>query len=143
MTDGVDNALPDVFGEGSRTSFTELLEIVRNSDAIIFPVYLDTENEEVKRHRTPRSAFAIARNQLNILAEACGTRLYRANRVEDLKDAYKTVIRDLGRVYSIGYRPSNLIKDGKWRSVAVQLVERHDVTALTKLGYFAKASAGQ
>ncbi|HEY6119099.1 MAG TPA: VWA domain-containing protein, partial [Pyrinomonadaceae bacterium] len=52
MTDGIDNALPGIFGEGSATPFPDLLRIVRDSDALIFPIYLDTEEEEVKRHRT-------------------------------------------------------------------------------------------
>jgi len=37
MTDGVDNALPDVFGDGSVTSFTELMDLVRGSDTLVFP----------------------------------------------------------------------------------------------------------
>ncbi|HEY0385206.1 MAG TPA: VWA domain-containing protein, partial [Pyrinomonadaceae bacterium] len=41
MTDGVDNALPNVDGDGSTTTFRELLETVRQSDAIVFPIYLD------------------------------------------------------------------------------------------------------
>jgi VWFA-related protein len=137
MTDGVDNALPDVFGEGSRTSFEDLLTIVRASDTIVFPIYLDTESEEVKRHRTPRSAFALARDQLAQLAEACGSRFYRANKLKDLDDVYEEVIGDLSRVYSIGYRPSNSLRDGRWRSVTVQILDRRDVTARTKQGYYA------
>lgn len=139
MTDGVDNALPDVFGEGSRTTFDELLSVVRVSDTIVFPIYLDTENEEVKRHRTPRSAFALARAQLAQLAEACGSRLYRANKLTDLDEVYKQVIGDLGRVYSIGYRPSNTLRDGKWRSVSIQIPDHREVTARTKHGYYAKS----
>src|SRR5688500_4989362 len=54
MTDGVDNALPDVFGEGSRTTFAEVLDRISRSDTIIFPIYLDTEAELVKRNRVPR-----------------------------------------------------------------------------------------
>src|SRR5437660_2335583 len=42
MTDGVDNALPDVFGDGSVTTFAELIEIVRRSDTIVLPICLDT-----------------------------------------------------------------------------------------------------
>src|SRR5439155_18924912 len=49
MTDGVDNALPDVFGDGSVTSFDELMEIVRRSDTIVLPIYLDTEKESNRR----------------------------------------------------------------------------------------------
>ncbi|HEY6233135.1 MAG TPA: VWA domain-containing protein [Pyrinomonadaceae bacterium] len=139
MTDGVDNALPDVFGEGSSTSFEKLLQIVRDSDAIVFPIYLDTEDEEYKRHRTPRSAFALAREQLGQIAAASGTRLFRAQKLKDLDDVYEQVIGDLGRIYSIGYRPSNSQRDGKWRSVAVRVHDGHDVAVRTKPGYFARA----
>ena len=142
MTDGVDNALPDVYGEGSRTNFVELLDIVRHSNTILFPIYLDTENEEVRRHRTPKSAYPIARDQLARLAEACGTTVYRANKLKDLDAVYQQVIRDLGTVYSIGYRPSNTLRDGRWRTVTVQLLDYHEVSARTKRGYFAKAVDG-
>lgn len=139
MTDGVDNALPDVFGPGSQTSFDQLLRIVRTSETIVFPIYLDTEDQEYQRHRTPRSTFALAREQLGQLAEACGSRLYRANKLKDLDAVYKQVIGDLGRIYSIGYRPSNVLRDGKWRSVNVQIQERQDVTARTKQGYYSRS----
>src|SRR5438045_2603935 len=45
MTDGVDNALPDVIGDGSSTSFEELMEIMRRFETIVLPIYLDTEKE--------------------------------------------------------------------------------------------------
>ena len=139
MTDGVDNALPDVFGDGSQTSFDQLLYLVRASESIVFPIYLDTEDEEYKRHRTPHSAFALARAQLGQLAAASGSRLYRANKSKDLDDVYHQVIGDLGRIYSIGYRPSNSLRDGKWRSVTVQIHDRQDVTARTKQGYYSRS----
>jgi Ca-activated chloride channel family protein len=143
MTDGVDNALPDVFGPGSQTSFDELLQLVRTSETIVFPIYLDTEDEEYKRHRTPRNAFVLSREQLGQLAQACGSRLYRANKLKDLDDVYKQVIGDLGRIYSIGYRPSNTSRDGRWRSVSVQISDRQDVVARTKQGYYPLTAANQ
>jgi VWFA-related protein len=138
MTDGVDNALPDVYGDGSRTSFDELLTIVRTSQTIVFPIYLDTEKDEVKRNPAGRAAYAIARDQLAELAQACGSAFYRANKLKDLDDVYKQVIGDLSRVYSIGYRPSKTLRDGKWRSISVQIADRHDVIARTKEGYYAR-----
>jgi hypothetical protein len=51
------------------------------------------------------------------------------------------VIGDLGRIYSIGYRPSNPLRDGKWRSVTIQIHDRPDVTARTKQGYYSKSLA--
>lgn len=138
MTDGVDNALPDVFGDGSVTPFEELVKIVRDSDVLVFPIYLDTEKEEVKRRRTPRAAYGIARGHLEQLAQACGTVVYRAAELKDLDKVYAQVIRDLGTVYSIGYRPTNAARDGSWRAVEVRIQERQELTARTKSGYHAR-----
>jgi VWFA-related protein len=139
MTDGVDNALPGIFGEGSRTPFADLLDHARASDVIVLPVYLDTEKEEVQRHRSTASAYSLAREQLTQLAEIGGTRVYLAKKLKDLDRVYEQVINDLGTVYSLGYKPTNTSRDGKWRSVAVQLVGRSGLSARTKPGYFTKA----
>ena len=138
MTDGVDNALPDIDGEGSRVPFEVLLERIRNSESIVFPIYLDTEEENVKRYNYPRSAYATAREQLGQIANVCGTPMYRAARLSDLDTIYAQVVRDLSTVYSIGYRPTNKTLDGKWRSVEVRLATRTDIFARTKRGYYAK-----
>ena len=138
MTDGIDNALPDVPGPGSTLPFDGLLEKIRNSDSIIFPIYLDTEEENVKRYHVPRAAYAQAREQLGQIATVCGTTLYRAAKLKDLDTVYAQVVRDLTTVYSIGYRPSNKSLDGKWRSVEVQLLNRPELFARTKRGYYAK-----
>jgi VWFA-related protein len=138
MTDGIDNALPDVPGPGSRIPFERLLNKIRNSETIVFPIYLDTEEENVKRYHVPREAYAQAREHLGQIASACGTPMYRANRLSDLDTVYAQVVRDLSTVYSIGYRPTNKSLDGKWRSVEVHLTNRSDVFARTKRGYYAK-----
>ena len=63
MTDGVDNALPGVFGEGSATTFEDLLKIVQRSDAIVLPIYLDTEKKEYKLNSL-KDAYALARKDI-------------------------------------------------------------------------------
>lgn len=139
MTDGVDNALPGIFGEGSQTTFAELLKRVRASDVVLFPVYLDTEKEEVKRHRSTAMAYAMAREHLTQLADTGGTKVYPAKDLKDLDAVYNQVIKDLGTVYSLGYKSSNTLRDGKWRAVAVQVIRRTGVIARTKRGYFSRA----
>ena len=138
MTDGIDNAIPDVPGPGSRLPFEMLLARIRDSETIVFPIYLDTEEENVKRYHVPRAAYAQAREQLGQIANVCGTPMYRAARLEDLEAVYAQVVRDLSTVYSIGYRPTNKSLDGKWRSVEVHLIKRTDLFARTKRGYYAK-----
>jgi len=138
MTDGVDNALPGINGEGSKLSFEGLLEHIRNSESIIFPIYLDTEKDNVKRFHEPSSAYETAREQLGQIANLCGTQMYKANRLSDLDGVYERVVRDLSTVYSIGYSPTNKSLDGKWRSLEVLLTKRGDLFARTKRGYYAK-----
>ena len=128
MTDGVDNALPDVFGHGSTTTFAELIEIVRRSESIVLPIYLDTE-KEAGQHGTPKSAYVLARQELAEIASESGNVVYSARKVNDLNRAYAQVMRDLSTVYSIGYRPANRARDGSWRAVAVQLVGRPELVA--------------
>ena len=137
MTDGVDNALPGVFGDGSVTTFAELIDVVRRSDTVVLPIYLDTVKEG-RHNGTPVSAYALAQQQLSELASVSGNTVYQARKVEDLNGVYAQVIRDLSTVYSIGYRPANRVRDGSWRAVAVQLVGRPDLVVRARRGYYAK-----
>ena len=138
MSDGVDNALPDVPGPGSQTSYEQLLEMVRSSEAIVIPIYLDTEREMIKQRRVTGAAYGLARQQLTELAAESGSLLYRAREVEDLRGVYEQVMRNLGTVYSIGYQPKNRLRDGSWRNVSVRLVNRPDLSARSKRGYYAR-----
>lgn len=138
MTDGVDNALPDVTGEGSSTSFEDLIGVVRRTDAIVLPIYLDTEKEGVSHHRMPASAYALARQHLDQLAAESGNVVYRARKVKDLEGVYARAIHDLSTVYSLGYRSTNRLRDGAWRPVTVQIFGHPDLAVRSKKGYYAK-----
>lgn len=135
MTDGVDNALPDVFGDGSQTTFEEMMEVLRRSDTIVMPIYLDTEKESNPRS-TPPAAYATARKQLAMLAAESGNTVYQARKLKDLEGVYEQVIRDLSTVYSIGYRPANRGRDGAWHSLGVQLVGHPDLAVRARRGYY-------
>lgn len=137
MTDGVDNALPGVFGDGSAASFEDLLKIVRPSDTIVLPIYLDTEKEADSRGML-KAAYALARQELAMLAAESGNVIYQARKVKDLEGVYDQVMRDLSTVYSIGYRPTNRVRDGSWREIAVQLLGHADLAARAKRGYYGK-----
>ena len=135
MTDGVDNALPGVYGDGSKTTFDQLLENVRRLDTIVMPVYLDTEREANPRS-TPPGAYSMARDQLAMLAAESGNTMYRADKLRDLNKVYAEVIRDLSTVYSIGYRPANRVHDGAWHTVTLQLPGYPDLEVRSKRGYY-------
>lgn len=138
MTDGVDNSIGWPQQYPSRTSYEELLRRVQESDVIIYPVYLDTEDEMVyRRRRESAESYAIARRQLAQLAEQTGGTLYRAATVYDLAGVYERVASELRTVYSLAYSPLDARHDGSWRTLRVT-VHRSDVKVKSRRGYYAR-----
>ena len=142
MSDGLENALSYggwFLGDqyGSDISFANLLEAVRKTDEIIIPIYLDTESDSSYSSAYSKRLYQNARNTLALLAQESGGFYYRARRIEDLNGVYDQVINDLGKVYSIGYKPTNEKRDGSWRRVEIQLNNRPDLTARSRPGYYA------
>ncbi len=135
MTDGVDNALAGG-REGSEISFADLLEAVRKNDELIIPIYLDTERDRVFNSFGKR-LYENARKTLALLAQESGGPYYTARKIGDLNGVYDQVINDLGKVYSIGYKPTNNTRDGSWRSVQVQIPDHPDLSPRFRPGYYA------
>lgn len=140
MTDGVDNALGSYGGNGigSKISFADLLESVRHHDALVVPIYLDTEHDRGYFADADRRTYTNARNTLGMLAFESGGLYYSARKVEDLNGVYEQVIEDLSKVYSIGYRSSNEKRDGSWRTVDIGIAGHPDLKTRTRPGYYAK-----
>ena len=137
MTDGVDGLLaPKARMYGSKTSLAELVEQVRQTDALIVPIYLDTEKDF--GYPAIRDSYENARRALNLLAQESGGSYYRAGKISDLNGVYEQVINDLGKVYSLGYKPTNATRDSTWRQVQVSIVNRTDLIARTRPGYYAQ-----
>jgi len=134
LTDGADNALTGTLGRGSKTAFSELVEAVRQSDALVIPIYVDTEHDDPFSH----NVYDSARRTLSMLADESGGLFYKAKKLSDLNGVYAQVIEDLGKVYSLGYKPSNDRRDGLWREVKVRIRDRPDLSARARPGYYAR-----
>ena len=140
MTDGVDNALGTFnlgYAAGSRISFADLVELVRQHDALIVPIYLDTEDRDSYFGDSGRRTYANARNTLAMLALESGGLYYGARKVEDLNGVYEQVIDDLSKVYSIGYRSTNEKRDGSWRGVNIEIPGHPELKTRARPGYYA------
>lgn len=130
MSDGMDGAMVSSMG-GSKTAFANLVEQVGQTDALIIPIYLETE---VYLGGIAENA----RRSLNLLAQESGGSYYHARKLSDLNGVYEQVINDLGKVYSLGYKPTNATRDGSWRTVQVSIVNRTDLVTRTRPGYYAQ-----
>jgi VWFA-related protein len=137
MSDGVDGALFRTGSPaGSQMTFADLVEKVRQTDTLIVPIYLDTE--EHYGNSLVKDEYENARRTLNLLANESGGTYYRARKLSDLNGVYEQVINDLGKVYSLGYKPTNAARDGTWRSVQVSIANRTDLVARARPGYYAQ-----
>ncbi|PYT08484.1 MAG: hypothetical protein DMF60_04695, partial [Acidobacteria bacterium] len=116
MTDGVDSSLDRYNPMQTRVSFNQLARRLEESDVIVFPIYLDTEYEEVfERGNSTSEAYAIARDQLERIAELTGGQAFKAEKFGDLSGVYKQVAAAIRTVYSVGYYPTNAERDGTFR----------------------------
>ncbi len=137
MSDGADGALARTGPlQGSKITFANLLQNVRQTDTLIVPIYLDTEADY--GYKSLKQEYENARLTMNLLAQESGGNYYRARRLSDLNGVYEQVINDLGKVYSLGYKPATGTREGDWRAVQVSIVNRPDLIARTRPGYYAQ-----
>jgi VWFA-related protein len=138
MTDGVDSSLDRFDPLPSRVSYNQLARRLEETDALVFPIYLDTEFDEVfKGGRSSSESYAIARMQLERLAEITGGQAFRAETGDDLSGVYKQVAAAIRTIYSVGYYPLRSERDGSFHRVRVA-VNRPDAAVRTRRGYYAK-----
>jgi VWFA-related protein len=151
LTDGVDNSLLESSYEPSRHSFDELLERVMESDATIYPIYLNPEEARLlqrladptlsdARHESVRRKIQpdlTAHRQLEQLAEETAGTVFVAQDESDLDGVYQKVAQELRLIYTLAYAPKNLDRDGKYRKLTVQ-VKRDGTIVKARRGYYAK-----
>ncbi len=136
MSDGLDGSVPGVQGDGSKLPYGEMLSRIREFDGVLYTLWLNTEYEALNPLDTQPEAFDMGNQRMKEMAEAGGGVFYQVERLQDLAGAYERVVADLGTVYSLAYRPTNKIRDGKWRAVRVTLNLPFAV-ARGKHGYYA------
>lgn len=137
MSDGADGALAQAGSQrGSTITFADLLEQVRQTDVLIVPIYLDTEFN--MGNPFIEGEYENARRTLKLMADESGGSYYKARKLEDLKGVYDQVINDLGKVYSLGYKPSNPTRDGSWRNVQISIANRPELITRARPGYYAQ-----
>jgi Ca-activated chloride channel family protein len=77
---------------------------------------------------------------LSDLSEETGGRLFRVDDLADMGDIAVKISTELRNQYVLGYHPSSMQRDGKWRKVKVKLVPPQGLPPLTvhaRTGYYA------
>jgi VWFA-related protein len=161
FTDGFDNQLEGPNSEGSRTPFSQLYRRIQEIEPIIYTIQLDTgspspsrlspaplppglgwpppwqRSEPAPERPSKRAMYETARQQLYMIAEQTGGRMYHLTSVENLSPAYTEIAQDLSARYQLAYNPINAAHDGRWRQIRVQVKGRPDAVTRTRKGYYA------
>ncbi|HVG32162.1 MAG TPA: VWA domain-containing protein [Pyrinomonadaceae bacterium] len=111
----------------SEASMEKALAMALSANATIFTV--DMSSPALSPVDRLRGA-----GTLRILANKSGGRYIETPGGEALREAFTGIVQELGKQYTIAYRPSNRTRDGRWRTVAVKLQDSN-LKARTRQGY--------
>ena len=119
-----------------------LIRVLSRSDAqgvTIYPLALPTGDPARLADPTARqiAMFKAARTRLQLVADRTGGTLNTINRLEDMGKLYALVAADLRTLYTIEYQPTNDKRDGKWRSIKIN-VANPELISRSRQGYFAR-----
>jgi Ca-activated chloride channel family protein len=125
-----------LLSDGEDTSsllpFEEVLDLAKRSETAIYAIGLRSTDGP----GTGSKGFKEAEFVLRQFAQETGGRTYFPTQVSELAAIYGQISDELSSQYTVGYTSRNGRRDGSWRRVVVR-VARPNLTARTKLGYFA------
>jgi Ca-activated chloride channel homolog len=119
-----DRLLKDCQDDGRLTLSTKQLQRYRQ---VFFPRarpedYVDfCQMGQFERMQISRDLYKLARREMDELAKGSGGRNFLAASLQDARAAFARVATEIGTQYSLGYYPTNKARDGKFRSIRVEV----------------------
>jgi Ca-activated chloride channel family protein len=125
-----------VLSDGEDTSsllpFEEVLDLAKRSETAIYAIGLRAGEGP----GTSAKGFKEAEFVMRQFSQETGGRSFFPNQLSDLATVYGQISDELSSQYTVGYTSKNPKRNGAWRRVVVRIA-RPNLTARTKLGYFA------
>jgi VWFA-related protein len=91
-----------------------------------------------ERMSISRSLYNLARTEMNDLSKSSGGRSFVAATLADARAAFARVAADIGTLYSLGYYPTNKARDGKFRTIHLEVRGVREKTQIrSRDGYYA------
>jgi len=128
-----------LLSDGEDTSsllpFEEVLDLAKRSETAIYAIGLRSDEVQSGGAKSFKEAEFVLRQ----LSQETGGRSFFPNQLSDLATVYGQISDELSSQYTVGYTSRNPKRDGTWRRVVVR-IDRPNLTARTKQGYFAPTS---
>jgi len=127
ISDGGDNH--------SRYTENEIKSLVKEADVMIYAIGIyDRYASAIEERLGPQL--------LSDITELTGGRAFTIDNPNDLADVATKIGVELRNQYVLGYRPSRIVRDGKWRKIKVKLLPPKGLPPLrvyARTGYYAPA----
>lgn len=134
-----DAQIPTALKPETNETLRRVLDRADAQGVTIYPLALPTGDPARLADPTPRqiAMYTAARSRLQLVADRTGGTLNSIRRLEDMATLYALVAADLRALYTIEYQPTNEKRDGKWRTIKVD-VDQPELIPRARQGYFAK-----
>nr|AIA13189.1 VWFA-related Acidobacterial domain [uncultured bacterium] len=119
--------LSDGYDTKSSASMDKALAAAASAGVTIYTVDM---TPETARPEARAQASGVLRN----FAGKSGGRYIKTPGGQELREAFGSIIEELGNQYTLAYRPTNRTRDGRWREIDVKLA-RTELTTRTRKGY--------
>lgn len=93
-----------------------------------------------ERMQISRQLYNLARQEMSELARSTGGKTFNAASLQDARAAFAQVADDIGTQYSLGYYSTNKARDGRYRSIRVEVRGVKDAQVRAREGYQAPKS---
>ena len=120
--------LSDGYDTKSSASMDKALAAAYSAGVTIYTV--DMSSPETSSVQARAQAAGTLRN----FAGKSGGRYISTPGGQALREAFNSILEELGNQYTLAYRPSNRARDGRFREIEVKLA-RAELTARTRKGY--------
>ena len=127
ISDGGDNH--------SRYTEGEIKSMVKEADVMIYAIGIYDRYASAMEER-------LGPQLLNDITELTGGRAFTIDNPNDLGDVATKIGVELRNQYVLGYRPTKVVRDGKWRKIKVKLLPPKGLPPLrvyARTGYYAPA----
>jgi Ca-activated chloride channel family protein len=125
ISDGGDNH--------SRYTENEIKSVVKEADVMIYAIGIYDRYASALEER-------LGPQLLSEITELTGGRAFTIDNPNDLADVATKIGVELRNQYVLGYRPTKVVRDGKWRKIKVKLLPPKGLPPLrvyARTGYYA------
>ena len=117
--------LTDAQDEGSRLHVQDAIEAAQRTDTVIHILLIgDPQN------------FSVNEGVAKKLTEETGGRTIVVRNEKKLEEAFQEISEELRSQYTLGYYSTNPARDGSYRKIKVETMQK-DLDVLTRRGYYA------